>query len=426
MSCIICIENFNFSNRKKITCSKCECNICTLCTKKYLLDSNSDPDCMNCHAPFSGDFISKNMSKKFYNKELRNSMTKIFLDKEKSKLPETLQKIEASKQKAEKLNQINREIEELIRQRNILRYSTTFEKKEFIRACPVENCRGFLSTKWKYGLCDKVTCSKCNLIKEEGHECKQEDIDTAELIKKDTKPCPKCGFGIFKIDGCSQMWCTQCHTAFDWKTGRIATGTIHNPHFFEYHRKISNGIIPRQPGDTPHECMNATSIKQLGLPTEHYKIFTEYIRFNAHVRNVELEYYRDRNSEAELESMRVEYLMNSITEKKWHCKLKALRKKKEKNNELYQILDMYCQMNSNIINNLTKENYNLIFTELEKLHTYTNEALQQISKRFENKVPQIKWYSRHGYKDNIKFYCNCKSFTCRCYNYLLLISDRFT
>ena len=86
---------------------------------------------------------------------------------------------------------------------------------------------------------------------------------------------------------------------------------------------------------------------------------------------------------------------------------------------------MYCQMNSNIINNLTRENYKLIFSELQKLHTYTNEALQGISKRFENKVPQIKWYSRYGYKDNIKFYCNCQSLTCRCYNYLLLISDQF-
>lgn len=425
MSCIICVENFNLGNRKKITCNKCGCQICTICTKKYLLESNSDPDCMNCHAPFSGDFISKNMSKKFYNKDLRDSMTKIFLDKEKSKLPDTLQKIEAAKEKAAKLNDINKQIEELIVKRNNLRYNTSYEKKEFIRACPVEDCRGFLSKKWKCGLCDKVTCSKCNIVKEENHICKKEDIETAELIKKDTKPCPKCGFGIFKIDGCSQMWCTQCHTAFDWRTGRIATGVIHNPHFFEFQRQINNGVIPRQPGDTPNNCMDTLKIKSLGLPGEYYKIFTEYFRFNAHVRNVELEYYRQRNNDAELETMRGNYLMNIISEKKWHGKLKALHKKNEKNNELYQIFDMYCQMNSNIINNLNAENYKLVFDELQKLHMYTNETLRNISKRFENKVPQIKWYSRYGYKDDIQFYCNCQSLTCRCYNYLLLVSDKF-
>ena len=48
---------------------------------------------------------------------------------------------------------------------------------------------------------------------------------------------------ISKIDGCNQMWCTQCHVAFDWKTGAIQN-SVHNPHYFEWLRKNKLIIQP--------------------------------------------------------------------------------------------------------------------------------------------------------------------------------------
>ena len=134
----------------------------------------------------------------------------------------------------------------------------------FIRACPVETCRGYLNQNWKCGLCSVVTCSKCNIplekttvvSDEEGnqyqepeHVCKPDDVATAELLAKDTRPCPQCGTGIFKIDGCDQMWCTECRTAFSWVTGQIETGHVHNPHYFEYQRR--NGNVARNILDIP-------------------------------------------------------------------------------------------------------------------------------------------------------------------------------
>ncbi len=80
------------------------------------------------------------------------------------------------------------------------------EKKKFIRRCTRDNCQGFLSTAWKCGICDYYSCSKCfkTLTKERDdlHECVKEDLETAELIKKDSKPCPNCGEFIMKSSGC--------------------------------------------------------------------------------------------------------------------------------------------------------------------------------------------------------------------------------
>jgi hypothetical protein len=45
------------------------------------------------------------------------------------------------------------------------------------------------------------------------HVCDKETLATAQMIEKDTKPCPKCGNRIHKIEGCDQMFDPQCHQA---------------------------------------------------------------------------------------------------------------------------------------------------------------------------------------------------------------------
>tara|TARA_B110000305_G_C19445491_1_gene644553 strand:- start:11 stop:1327 length:1317 start_codon:yes stop_codon:yes gene_type:complete len=133
------------------------------------------------------------------------------------------------------------------------------ERNKFIMACPHEGCRGFLSSAYKCGLCDMFTCPDCLMIigknKSEEHKCNEDNVKSAEMIKKDTKPCPACGERIFKIMGCDQMFCTSikrdgggvCGTAFSWRTGKIETGTIHNPHFYELQRQGGGPV--RNPGD---------------------------------------------------------------------------------------------------------------------------------------------------------------------------------
>lgn len=80
------------------------------------------------------------------------------------------------------------------------------QKREFIKPCPANGCKGFLSTQYKCGLCETKVCAKCHEIKrsdeDENHVCDPEVVKSVEAIKKECKPCPKCSAAIFKIDGC--------------------------------------------------------------------------------------------------------------------------------------------------------------------------------------------------------------------------------
>lgn len=120
---------------------------------------------------------------------------------------------------------------------------------EYIMNCPAVDCRGFLNKEWKCGLCKTEVCKSCHVpigkvdeaesashatTHAAKHSCKKEDVETATEIMKTTRSCPKCHAPIFKIEGCDQMFCVKCHTAFSWETGMIETGRVHNPHYYQW------------------------------------------------------------------------------------------------------------------------------------------------------------------------------------------------
>ena len=258
--CCICVEKLNKSNHALVTCPYCNYEACRSCCETYML-GQTFPRCMagSCGKEWTRKFIVQNFPKTFVNGALKKNQEKILLDKELALLPATQHIVENIIYKENKLKEAN-EIGKIITQMQRARQGLIYQahtlspglgkEKHFVRSCPIEECRGFLSTHWKCGLCDVWTCPDCHVIKGKNkdvpHECAPDDLATAKLLDKDTKPCPTCHIGIFKIEGCDQMWCTQCHTAFSWKTGKIEN-KIHNPHFFEWQRMT--GGAPRVQGD---------------------------------------------------------------------------------------------------------------------------------------------------------------------------------
>jgi hypothetical protein len=156
-------------------------------------------------------------------------------------------------------------------------YSKIIEKTDFeiskssiTKICPLPNCEGLVS-KNICSECGSKLCGKCNEkindseeeTEKESHVCDPDTIKTLYLIKKDTKSCPKCSVLIHKIEGCDQMFCTKCNTAFSWRTGKIDNGVVHNPHYFEWMRERNGGEILRQPGDDPCETQLMFGIEKI-------------------------------------------------------------------------------------------------------------------------------------------------------------------
>jgi len=225
---------------------------------------------MNCKKEWPRDFLVRFFTMKFVNGDYKSHREKILFEKEKAILPRTQRIVERMRYEEnlqKQITDLEKQLTFLRREHGFVRNfnpraielglgeigeTLTQETEKFSKKCPGENCKGFLNyLTWRCGLCDVACCKDCHcVVLEEDHKCNPDDVASAKLISKDSKSCPKCGVLIFKSEGCSQMWCTQCHVAFDWKTGQIETNNIHNPHYYEYLRRISpTGEIPRNPLD---------------------------------------------------------------------------------------------------------------------------------------------------------------------------------
>lgn len=279
--CLICDEKLNRSTRLKIKCEYCDFEACRVCCETYLL-SQTTPHCMNveCGKIWSRKFMSRAFTTAFMNKKYKSHREKILFEQEQALMPQTqillerrLYKMKRLEETYDEMIQIQRMINELTERKYSLENyrrrlkndqfemddvndgnEEKYQEKEsrhrtFLYRCSNELCRGFLSSRWKCNLCETWTCPDCHVNigthDNKEHVCKKEDVETVKLIKNDSKPCPKCGVIIFKIVGCDQMFCTQCHTPFSWKTGEIQIGrNIHNPHYFEFVRN-NNAINDR-------------------------------------------------------------------------------------------------------------------------------------------------------------------------------------
>ena len=423
--CDICTEDFStmHKNYRHKVCPYCQLTSCYKCIRIFLLSSsNIEPTCMGCRAVWGLDFISSITPTNFHNDEYRKYRARLLLEREKSLLPDTqnLVSIELEKRKRKILLiemektiiQLKNQIWDIRKQIRTLTYGriileeTNLSSKTFIKQCPVNECRGYLSSVWKCGICDIWVCSKCHIPKngkeDIEHICEPGLVETAKLLQKETKACPSCSVPIYKIEGCDQMWCTQCKTPFSWKTGKIETGTVHNPHYYQWQRSQNDGVAPRVPGDVPNqECNILPRLRNLENRLALYfndineiNIIFLVHRIVNHIREVELHRYPNNPVNIEDNSdLRVAYLLNELSDDKWKSELKKREKKREKNHEIHLVYNMAFLTLTDIIQSIyrsnTKEQINNIMKQLEPLREYINKNLLNIHNRFQNKVQYI-------------------------------------
>jgi hypothetical protein len=454
--CDICADSL--ADNKFIACPYCEFVCCKKCVERFLLGLDEDvPRCMNttCKKVWSMSFLANNFTKTFCNKQYRDRRSALLMEREKSLLPDaqvaledrkrkekiddqissieneitsykSLKKHEKDKAKKKELNSkiavLKESIEYLyISKENKLKKKQT---KQVIMQCPMNECRGFVNSENeaginKCGVCDVVVCKKCRVVKKsDSHECDKDVLETIKMLSKDTKNCPNCTTPIFKINGCDQMYCTQCHTAFSWTKGTIEKGVVHNPHFYEYQRRINNGVIPRVAGDNGgNECgverwNTVDNILRQSSYNHTYdntyrKIETVH-RMIGHIDDYAANLYTLYTLD-----LRLDYLDQMITEKQWLETLKRRQKKHEKDAEVRQVLRMVVDTFSDVFRMFTRKSIEHIskptslsehflrsgvrtgldkfvdefLDSIQKVCDYANDALTAISKQYDNVVP---------------------------------------
>ncbi len=227
-TCNICCEKYNKSNRAKVCCGYCDFDACRNCCQTYILGENT-AKCMNvsCGKEWTRKFMREKFTGVFVDNKYRKHLQDILYDQEKALMPATQplvqEKLRKDRVKRE-LKEIDEKIQTLKRRKQRLMYGLPDEDEElanameaslsidskkksvFVRKCPAEDCRGFLSSQWKCGICEKWTCPDCHELKGDKrdceHTCDPNNVETAKLLNNDSKPCPKCQSLIFKIDGC--------------------------------------------------------------------------------------------------------------------------------------------------------------------------------------------------------------------------------
>jgi hypothetical protein len=465
-SCSICLSDYTAVRRKAIPCPSCSQEFCVECLKAYILTTTDDPHCMHCRHGFDRMFLQTNLSKLYMNGTYAEHRAQILWRREESYLPATQEKAErivrGRKYDVEvieplraydaeikrKIQKLHKKIEENQRAFNmhsqikntlllgelpeaeaaIMFAADTSGRRTFTRKCTYDGCHGWLSSAWKCGLCENYTCRECFVIKgkagagagADAHQCKKDDIDTAKLIRESSKPCPKCGEGIEKREGCDMMFCTSCHTPFSWKTLEIISrGSIHNPHYFEWRNRVGAGAVGGAHAAEPLPCggmppdtfifrrigngnteyaFNEMTRSQLGCRyriTSHMEQVTAN-QFTAHTRVVNTEHYR------------ICYLLHEMTKEEIEVKLQLEERTRERHKAIRDVIDTYLVAAAEqlrvVAENPTEETATMVIESLDQLRDFINDCFRNVHKAYGCSVPFIStsWSDVESYSMTIE------------------------
>ena len=574
--CPVCCDKYTVQLRKPVTCPYCEYTSCSICLKKYLTEGTLDAHCMGCRRAWNDEFLDLNFTRAFRIGPYKKHREDVLLEREIAILPTRQPRVEAKlkvrevegeiKEVNKKLQDIEIERLKILRESHILasritRYTAesegrappawtlnegekaaTPDRAKFIMKCPDGECRGFLSTAYKCGTCQKWACPDCLVVKDSKdaqHTCDPGQKESVALIVKESRPCPKCGERISKVDGCfaagveillwngqtkmsqdivigdelvgddgeirivqdvcsgedemfevtqnrgmtytvnskhklalkdthgnihdilmeeylklsqeekdllygykrdnilseisvkavgrgnyygwnvganhkfvshddtvlkncDQMFCIECHTAFSWNTGAVVNGVIHNPHYYEYLRKLGNGTAPRNAGDVP--CGGVPYYQHIqraltGFTQNQQRTIMAIHRLTSEITDQRIQIYQAQFNVNDNGDLGVMYLMKDIDKVAMKAELAKRELKRNKHLAIRAVLEMFVTTSTMMLNNLvneppsTEEARNLFLLEYTNLRKYVNDSLMAVAKMKACSVPQIgdKW-----------------------------------
>lgn len=308
----------------------------------------------------------------------------------KSKHEELTQKVTECKLHRELL------LADLKTQEHIYKHGGSLKNIYVKMQCIKPDCKGFLNDNYVCGLCNVKVCKDCHMCMDDvdgiEHVCKQENIESVKTIAIETKPCPTCYVPVYKTEGCDQMFCVQCHTAFSWNTGMIERGRIHNPHYYEWLRQ-KRKQMPREVGDVP--CGGLPdwisiqfAIKPYGIDVMSLTYLQTVYKMTEFIQNKEVQKYPVQEGRDEyLNKIAVDYMADKLPESQWKSKLFNAEKKTEINTEKRLVLDMILAVLIDIFRDIcvatSKDIIDGKIREIEQIRKYFNKSFKNLANRFD-------------------------------------------
>ena len=397
-----------------------------------------DANCMNCHRAWNDDFLDSNFTRAFRTGAYKVHRENVLFEREMAILPTRQPRVEAKiklREVGEKIAETNRALVDIEKKKQEIltiahrhharaarftaesegrpppawtmadgEKATPADKAKFIMKCPGAECRGFLSTAYKCGTCQLWACPDCMVMKgkekDAPHTCDEALKATVAMIVKESKPCPKCGERISKVDGCDQMFCVDCHTAFSWNTGQLVSGVIHNPHYYEYLRMQGGGVAPRNAGDVPcggvpyYNHLLVALNRKVSKGTERRVMAIH--RLTSEIADFRLAQYQGAFNMNDNGDLGVLYLLKEVSKEAMKTELAKREKKREKHMAIRAVLEMFSNTSTMMLNAIVsappivEDTFTATtMVEYENLRRYVNESLMNVSRMKSCSVPQI-------------------------------------
>lgn len=271
--------------------------------------------------------------------------------------------------------------------------------------CPTGGgCKGFVIN-YVCNMCNANICKECYCVEEDNHMCDKSNVESVKTLQKVTKPCPRCAVLIEKIDGCNQMWCTYCHSGFDWLSGKMNNSgvVVDNPHYYEWRRHMGSNdttiddeqrVFDTQEIPNPVGFINHVTIILKRSYEHNYNVIVSLFRILLHLNDMlqNIENYTVDPIKVNLD-LRLSWVFGMIDEQKWGESLFKRMKNKKINDEKNIIFRTFVTASRNISYQIFQNhNYmgiNEYVNEWIQLVDYINTCFHILSKVFKLRMPSI-------------------------------------
>ena len=403
------------NSRISVECAQCHNTCCKECLVKYFNGTQSI-NCMFCTSIFAEDHLYAT-SGTF--REILQCITKNKLYDEEAAL------FNSTHQLANMYNSMQNPISKkqfLENLPDVLQEGDRQASLNVIRQCPSTSCSGhYMLGNYKCTCCKSTICEICGDIQSSDHVCDADVMKSLAIVNKCAKNCPKCGVHIEKVDGCDQMFCTNCKTAFDWITLRVISTGIENPHYFEWLRS-QNGSVDRDINDIPCGGLptyqnvyqaNEAFLKNAGIDRKSatYNLnATTLLSFQAFIEDIQGRVIPNHLQSKDNTDLRIRYMCGELTKssfttlifKRHNCKVKTVQKL-----QIYQMIrdagtDILQRWTTDIALNQIGRLKNIV-EEIDELINCANLAFRTLHeknvsklKRLHKKIENIGYLSKYS------------------------------